>query len=99
MKNLLLLTGFLLTLNLSAQEVTTYQELEDNLVKVVVYNGEKIVQEGYVKKENKLWKNTGTWKQFNEEGEMTLKVKYKDGVRVETVAYQDDKVIKVYRKD
>ena len=30
---------------------------------------------------------------------MTLKVKYKDGVRVETVAYQDDKVIKVYRKD
>ena len=99
MKNLFLLTGLFLSLTLSAQEVTTYYEVGDNLAKVVVYNGNEVVQQGFIKREGKLWINTGTWKQYDSDGNVTLKVKYEDGKRVETTAYRDKKVIKVYRKN
>ena len=82
-----------------AQEVTTYQQLDDELVKVVKYNGEQIIEVGYVKKVGDKLKNTGTWKQYDNKGNITLKVKYENGLRTETIAYQDNKVIHVYRKE
>ena len=82
-----------------AQEITTYQQLDDNKVKVTVYNGEKIVQEGYLIKDGNKLRNTGVWKQFDNEGNLTLEVKYVKGKRTETVAYQDNQVIKIYRKE
>ena len=99
MKRLALLTGLFLSLSLSAQEVTTYHEVGDNLAKVVVYNGNNVVQEGFVKRDGDLWVNTGTWKQYDIDGNITLKVKYENGLRTETTAYQDNRVIKVYRKE
>ena len=82
-----------------AQEVTTYQQLDDNKVKVTVYDGEKIVQEGYLIKDGDKLRNTGVWKQFDNEGNLTLEVKYVKGKRTETIAYQDNQVIKIYRKE
>ena len=82
-----------------AQEITTYQQLDDNKVKVTVYDGEKIVQEGYLIKDGDKLRNTGVWKQFDNEGNLTLEVKYVKGKRTETVAYQDNQVIKIYRKE
>jgi len=99
MKKLLLSVLLLGSMSLMAQEVTTYQQLDDELVKVVKYNGEQIVEIGYVKKVGDKLKNTGTWKQYDNEGNITLKVKYEDGLRTETVAYQNNQVIKIYRKE
>ena len=82
-----------------AQEITTYQQLDDNKVKVTVYDGEKIVQEGYLIKDGDKLRNTGVWKQFDNEGNLTLEVKYVKGKRTETIAYQDNQVIKIYRKE
>ena len=99
MKKLVLSVLLLGSMSLMAQEVTTYQQLDDNLVKVVKYNGEQIIEEGYVKKVGDKLKNTGTWKQYDNEGNITLKVKYENGLRTETIAYQDNQVIKIYRKE
>ena len=101
MKNLFLVVVLLIGFSVSAQEeVVTYQQLDDfNLIKVVKYNGETIVEEGYLIKENGKLKNTGTWKQFDKDGNVTLKVKYVKGMRKETIAYQDNKIVKVVRKD
>lgn len=99
MKNLFVTAALLFALTISAQEITTYHQVGDNLAKVVVYNGNEVVQQGFVRREGKLWINTGTWKQFDSDGNLTLKVKYEDGKRVETTAYRDKKVIKVYRKN
>ena len=99
MKNLFVIVALLFAFNTSAQEITTYHEIGDGLAKVIVYKGEKIIQEGFVKKEGKVWINTGTWVQYDFDGNITLEVKYKDGKREETIAYQDKKVIKVYRKN
>ena len=82
-----------LCLSLTAQEIKTFQELDNGLVKVMVYNGEILVQEGYMTKQGDLWKNTGTWKQYDIEGNITLKVKYNEGKRVETTAYNDNQII------
>ena len=99
MKKLVLSVLLLGSMSLMAQEVTTYQQLDDELVKVVKYNGEQIIEEGYVKKVGDKLKNTGTWKQYDNEGNITLKVKYENGLRTETIAYQDNRVIHVYRKE
>lgn len=99
MRNLLVLVAFLFALNSSAQEITTYHELENGLAKVVVYNGEKIVQQGFVKKDGNRWINTGRWVQYDLDGNITLEVKYREGKREETIAYQNNRVIKVYRKN
>lgn len=99
MKKVFLSILLLGSMSLMAQEVTTYQQLDDNLVKVVKYNGEQIIEVGYVKKVGDKLKNTGTWKQYDNEGNVTLKVKYENGLRTETIAYQDNQVIKIYRKE
>ncbi|MDA7492411.1 hypothetical protein N8445_00430 [bacterium] len=101
MKNLLLVVVLLIGFSVSAQEeVVTYQQLDDfNLIKVVKYNGETIVEEGYLTEENGRLKNTGIWKQFDKDGNVTLQVKYVKGMRKETIAYQDNKIVKVVRKD
>lgn len=99
MKKVFLSILLLGSMSLMAQEVTTYQQLDDNKVKVTVYDGEKIVQEGYLIKDGDKLRNTGVWKQFDNEGNLTLEVKYVKGKRTETVAYQDNQVIKIYRKE
>ena len=99
MRKLFLTTMLVGSMSLMAQEVTTYQQLDDNLVKVVKYNGEQVIEVGYVKKVGDKLKNTGTWKQYDNEGNVTLKVKYENGLRTETIAYQDNQVIKIYRKE
>ena len=99
MKKLVLSVLLLGSMSLMAQEVTTYQQLDDELVKVVKYNGEQIIEVGYVKKVGDKLKNTGTWKQYDNEGNITLKVKYENGLRTETIAYQNNRVIHVYRKE
>jgi len=99
MKKVFLSILLLGSMSLMAQEITTYQQLDDNKVKVTVYDGEKIVQEGYLIKDGDKLRNTGVWKQFDNEGNLTLEVKYVKGKRTETVAYQDNQVIKIYRKE
>ena len=99
MKNLFVAAALLFALNLSAQEITTYHEVADGLAKVVVYNGEKIVKKGFVKKDGDRWINTGTWVQYDLDGNITLEVKYREGKRQETIAYQNNRVVKVYRKN
>lgn len=99
MKKVFLSILLLGSMSLIAQEITTYQQLDDNKVKVTVYDGEKIVQEGYLIKDGDKLRNTGVWKQFDNEGNLTLEVKYVKGKRTETVAYQDNQVIKIYRKE
>ena len=99
MKKVFLSILLLGSMSLMAQEVTTYQQLDDNKVKVTVYDGEKIVQEGYLIKDGDKLRNTGVWKQFDNEGNLTLEVKYVKGKRTETIAYQDNQVIKIYRKE
>lgn len=99
MKKVFLSILLLGSMSLMAQEITTYQQLDDNKVKVTVYDGEKIVQEGYLIKDGDKLRNTGVWKQFDNEGNLTLEVKYVKGKRTETIAYQDNQVIKIYRKE
>ena len=53
----------------------------------------------YLTKVGDKYVNTGVWRQYDNEGKVSLKVKYENGLRTETVAYQDNRVIKVYRKD
>ena len=99
MKKVFLSILLLGSMSLMAQEVTTYEQLSDDKIKVTVYNGEKIIQEGYLIKDNDKLRNNGIWKQYDNEGNLTLKVKYVKGKRTETIAYQDNQVIKIYRKD
>ena len=99
MKKVFLSILLLGSMSLMAQEITTYQQLDDDKVKVTVYDGEKIVQEGYLIKDGDKLRNTGVWKQFDNEGNLTLEVKYVKGKRTETIAYQDNQVIKIYRKE
>jgi len=99
MKNLFVAAALLFALNLSAQKITTYHEVGDGIAKVVVYNGDKIVEQGFVLKQGSGWINTGTWVKYDLDGNIKLEVKYKDGKREETVAYRNKKVIKVYRKN
>lgn len=100
MKNLFLIAVLLIGLSVSAQEeVVTYQQLDYNLIKVVKYKGETIVEEGYLTKQNGKLRNTGIWKQFDIDGNVVLKVKYVEGMRKETIAYQNNKIVKVIRKD
>ena len=99
MKKVFLSILLLGSMSLMAQEVTTYQQLSDDKIKVTVYDGEKIVQEGYLTKDGDKLKNTGVWKQFDNEGNLTLEVKYVKGKRTKTIAYQDNQVIKIYRKE
>lgn len=99
MKKVFLSILLLGSMSIMAQEITTYQQLDDNKVKVTVYDGEKIVQEGYLIKDGDKLRNTGVWKQFDNEGNLTLEVKYVKGKRTETIAYQDNQVIKIYRKE
>ena len=99
MKKVFLSILLLGSMSIMAQEITTYQQLDDNKVKVTVYDGEKIVQEGYLIKDGNKLRNTGVWKQFDNEGNLTLEVKYVKGKRTETIAYQDNQVIKIYRKE
>ena len=53
MKNLFVTAALLFALTISAQEVTTYHEVGDNLAKVVVYNGNEVIQQGFIKREGK----------------------------------------------
>ena len=105
MKFILLLAIGLISFNLSAQEqtttqeVVTYEQLDGDLVKVTKYNGDTLKEVGYVIKTGDKYINTGVWRQYDDEGKVSLKVKYENGLRTETVAYQDNRVIKVYRKD
>ena len=98
MKKLIVLILLLGSMNLVAQEVKTYQQL-DNKVKVTVYNGNIIVQEGYLIKDGDKYKNTGIWKQYDIDGNTTLEVKYVKGQRKETIVYQDNKIIQITRKE
>lgn len=105
MKKLLIITIAFISFNLSAQqqinnqEVVTYEQLDDNLIKVTKYNGTLIKEIGYVTKVGDRLLNTGVWRQYDNDGNISLKVKYENGLRKETVAYQDNRVIKVYRKN
>lgn len=105
MKYILLLAIGLMSFNLSAQqqtttqEIVTYEQLDDNLIKVTKYNGDTVKEVGYVTKSGDKYINTGVWRQYDNEGNINLKVKYENGLRTETVAYVENRVIKVYRKD
>ena len=99
MKKLIVLILLLGSMNLVAQGVKTYQQLDNNKVKVTVYNGNIIVQEGYLIKDGDKYKNTGIWKQYDIDGNTTLEVKYVKGQRKETIVYQDNKIIQITRKE
>lgn len=105
MKYILFLAIGLMSFNLSAQqqtntqEIVTYEQLDDNLIKVTKYNGDTLKEVGYVTKTGDKYVNTGVWRQYDNEGNISLKVKYVNGLRRETIAYQDNQVIKVYRKN
>lgn len=100
MKGLILMLSLFLATSLSAQErVKTYESLGEDNAKITVYEGEQIIEVGYIRKSGDKWINTGEWKQYDSEGNITLKVKYIKGKRVETTSYQDNQVIKVYRKE
>lgn len=105
MKKLIIITIALISLNLSAQdqinnkEVFTYEQLDGNLIKVTKYNGTLIKEVGYVTKVGDRLLNTGVWRQYDNNGKISLKVKYENGLRKETIAYQDNRVIKVYRRN
>ena len=105
MKKLITIAIALIFFNLNAQEqtdnqeVTTYEQLDGNIIKVTKYNGTFIKEVGFVTKTGHKYVNTGVWRQYDNEGNISLKVKYVNGLRRETIAYQDNKVIKVYRKN
>lgn len=97
MKRVLFAVMMFLSITLTAQERTTYEQLENNLIKVQVFNNDIVKQKGYLTVVNQKWVPSGVWHEFDANGKLILKVKYRNGQRTETIAYRDEQVIKVTR--
>ena len=97
MKRVIFTVMMFLSITLTAQERTTYEQLEDNIIKVQVFSNDIVTQKGYLTVVNQKWVPSGVWHQYDSNGNLILEVKYRNGQRTETIAYRDEQVIKVTR--
>ena len=94
MKHIIITLTLLLGLNLSAQEQKAYQ-LENGFTKI-----ETLYPNGDISQVSFYYQNQaiGTWKKYDESGNVTMKAKMENGRPVKITHYQNGNIIVIDRK-
>ena len=94
MKHIIITLTLLLGLNLSAQEQKAYQ-LENGFTKI-----ETLYPNGDISQVSFYYQNQaiGTWKKYDESGNVTMKAKMENGRPIKITHYQNGNIIVIDRK-
>ena len=95
MKYIIITLALLLGLNLSAQEKNIAYELEDGSIRV-----ETLYPNGGVSQVSYYYNNKaiGTWRKYDELGNITMKAKMENGRPIKITHYQNGNVIVIDRR-
>ena len=94
MKRIIITLVLLIGLNLSAQEKKAYQ-LENGLTRVETFYPNGDISQVSLYLENKAF---GTWKKYDELGNITMKAKMENGRPVKITHYQNGNIIVIDRR-
>lgn len=98
MKKILIILLFLFINLTYSQEKREYEKVDENTVKVKVYQNDKLTQKGFMVKSGEKWVNDGVWYQYDKDGYVNLKVKYSRGIKQRVIKKYDNYVVTIEKK-